>query len=114
MERKKILIVEDEKIVAIDIKNTLLKFGYAVTQIVANEKDAINSVSKQKPDLILMDILLEGEKTGIDAAQKIKDSFGIPLIFLTAHINDETLDKAKKMEPYGYLMKPLPSRQCFS
>ena len=111
MKKKKILIVEDEKIVAIDIRNTLLQFGYDVTQIVSNEKDAINSVSEQKPDLILMDILLEGEKTGIDAARKIKDNFDIPLIFLTAHINDETLDKAKEVEPYGYLMKPFEERE---
>jgi len=111
MKRKKILIVEDEKIVAFDIRNTILKFGYDVTKIVSNEKDAINSVSEQKPDLILMDILLEGEKTGIDAAHKIKDTFGIPLIFLTAHISDENLDQAKEVEPYGYLMKPFEEHE---
>ena len=106
MEKKKILIVEDEIIIAFDIKHSLLKFGYDVIHIVSNENDALKSVSKQKPDLVLMDIILEGEKTGIDAAQKIKEKYGIPLIFLTAHISDEILAKAKEIEPYGYLIKP--------
>lgn len=106
MAKTSVLVVEDESIVAKDIQNSLKKLGYAVPSVENSGEDAIDAAGKYKPDLILMDIMLKGEISGIDAAEQIKNRYQIPIIFLTAYADESTLSKAKVTEPYGYIIKP--------
>ena len=102
------MVVEDESIEALDVKNTLESFGYQVPYIASRGEEAVAKAQEIKPDLVLMDIILKGELTGIEAAFEIK-KLDIPLIYLTAHSNEDTVEKAKLTEPYGYLLKPFNS-----
>lgn len=102
----KILIAEDETIVALDIKKKLVKLGYNVTDIVSSGEKAIEKAGETTPDLILMDISLEGDMDGIEAAKRIRSRYDIPIIYLTAHSDKKTLDRAKVTEPLGYIVKP--------
>jgi len=111
MEKKKILVVEDEKIVAMDIKKSLERIGYTVTGVVASGKEAIKKVFEDIPDLILMDIKLKGEMDGIEAAGEIRSQFNLPVIYLTAYTDEKTLERAKITEPFGYLLKPFEERE---
>ncbi len=106
MEKLNIFIVEDESIVAKDIQNSLIKLGYNVVGIANNGKDAIEKILELKPDLLLMDIMIKGDLTGIDVSEKIKEQINVPIIFLTAYADEGTLAKAKITEPYGYILKP--------
>lgn len=110
-EKKKILIVEDERIIAEDIKRTLVNFGYQVPAIYSSGEDALKNVSEIKPDLILMDIMLEGQMNGIETAGIIRDTTTIPVIYLTAYANENTLQSAKITEPFGYIIKPFEERE---
>lgn len=101
-----ILIVEDERIIAIDIKKTLEKIGYTVCSIFCSGEEALFYLETKKADLILMDIMLAGNLTGIDTAQIITEKFDLPVVYLTALTDEETLQKAKVTGPYGYLPKP--------
>lgn len=115
MEQKtKILIAEDEFIIAMDIKKILEKLGYEVTSFVGKGADAISKAEIEKPDLILMDIMLSGSISGIEAAEIIKNQFHIPIVYLTALTDDETLHKAKVTEPGAYLLKPFDQRGLHS
>ncbi len=105
--KKKILIVEDQSVIAIDLKKSLSKKGYIVVGISDNAQDAVNIVNECEPDLILMDIMLNGEKNGIETAEMIRKERDIPIIYLTALTDVDTYLKAIKTEPYKYLMKPL-------
>lgn len=107
----KILIVEDENIVAMDIRKMLLDSGYEITSIVNSGEEAISTVRQQKPDLILMDIVLKGKMTGIDAARIISQYFDIPIIYLTALSSDDSLLEAKSRESYGFLFKPFSANE---
>jgi len=111
MIKKKILIVEDERIIAEDIKRTLGNFGYEVAGIVSAGNDAISIANETKPDLVLMDIMLEGSMTGIQAAAQIRNDIGAPVIYLTAYANEKTLQSAKITEPFGYIIKPFEERE---
>lgn len=102
----KVLIVEDETIVALDTKSALLKLGFLVTDIVTNYDDAIKSVQENTPSIILMDIYLQNSKDGIETAQDITKVKDIPIIFLSAFSDDETISRAIKTKPVGYLVKP--------
>lgn len=106
MEKLNIFIVEDESIVAKDIQNSLTKLGYTVVGIANNGHDAIERIPELAPDLVLMDIMIKGDLTGIDVSEKIKEQINIPVIFLTAYADEGTLAKAKITEPYGYILKP--------
>lgn len=106
MTKINVLIVEDENIVARDIQHSLKKLGYNVAGIASSGEKAIAMVSELKPDIVLMDIMLQGEMSGIDAAKKIHESFDVPVIYLTAYADESTLNKAKVTEPYGYIIKP--------
>lgn len=106
MAKTSILVVEDESIVAKDIQVSLKKLGYTVPGVENTGEDAIDSAGSYKPDLILMDIMLKGEISGIEAAEQIKNRYQIPVIFLTAYADESTLSKAKVTEPYGYIIKP--------
>jgi DNA-binding LytR/AlgR family response regulator len=106
MSKTNILIVEDESIVAKDIQHSLKKLGYNVVDVVSTGENAITAASEKKPDLVLMDIMLKGAMSGIDAAHTIKEKLNIPVIFLTAYADESTFNKAKITEPYGYIIKP--------
>lgn len=106
MAKTSVLVVEDESIVAKDIQNSLKKLGYVVPSVENTGEDAIDAAGDHKPDLVLMDIMLKGEISGIEAADQIKQRYQIPVIFLTAYADESTLSKAKVTEPYGYIIKP--------
>ncbi|MFH0865383.1 MAG: response regulator [Bacteroidota bacterium] len=111
MAKLKILVVEDESIVAKDIQNSLKKLGYTVPTIVASGEKAIEEVEQSRPDLVLMDIMLKGDINGVEAANAIRENYDIPVIFLTAYADDNTLSKAKIAEPYGYIIKPFKEKE---
>ena len=106
MEKEKILIVEDEEIVARDIKYFLEEWGYCVLKLVNNGNEAVETAVELKPDLILMDIHLAGEMDGIEASRQIKETTGTPIIYLTAYADDSTRGSASLTEPDEYLTKP--------
>jgi CheY-like chemotaxis protein len=111
MSQPKIVVVEDEGIVAKNIKHMLKGLGYEVPAIVSSGKDAIQKAAETKPDLMLMDIVLEGDMDGIEAAKQIQTRFDIPVVYLTAHADDTTVLRAKMTAPYGYLLKPFDERE---
>src|SRR3954468_17781674 len=107
MAALKIMIVEDEVIVAKDIQRILKKLGYEAFDPYSNGKKALDAIEKLQPDLILLDINLKGsDLDGIHVAQQIHETFHIPFIFLTAFSDKHTLERAKPTQPYGYIIKP--------
>jgi putative two-component system response regulator len=106
MAKKQILIVEDESIVAKDIKNTLEMMGYEVPDIISSGEELLEKIEEFTPDLILMDIMLKGDLNGIEATNKIKAKKDIPIIYLTAYSDESTIQSIKTTESYGYLLKP--------
>ncbi len=109
-----ILIVEDEAIIALDLKSILTGIGYNVVGIAASGEEAIEFAKEASPDLILMDIILKGQLDGIEAAAEILDNLGIPVIYMTANADAATIERARKTEPYGYILKPLNTRDIHS
>ncbi len=101
-----VLVVEDENIVALDIKKSLIDMGYDVLGTVTTGEECIRVASERCPDLVLMDIRIKGNIDGVSTAEILKDKFDVPVVFLTAHADDETIDRAKKSSPFGYLLKP--------
>ena len=114
MTAAKILIVEDEGIIAKSLKAVLEELGYGISSITASGEEAIEKVKKDKPDLVLMDIMLKGDINGIEAAKKIKSDFNIPVIYLTAYTDKQILEQAKIAEPFGYIVKPFEDRELYS
>ena len=106
MTPARIMIVEDEQITATDIEDILTHLGHHVVAVVTSGAAALAEADAERPDLILMDIRIKGNMDGIEAARKIRERFDIPSIFLTAHADDATLDRAKLSEPLGYIVKP--------
>ena len=106
MNGAKILIAEDENIVALDIKNTLLKLGYRVTSIAATGIDVMTQIEEHKPDLILMDIMLKSALDGIDAAGLISHTHKIPVIYVTSSTDKATYERAKTTKPSDFIVKP--------
>lgn len=111
MADPQILVVEDERIVATGIRNMLGTLGYRVPAVVASGEEAIKKAAELHPDLVLMDIVLQGEMDGIEAAEQIRRRFNIPVIYLTAYADEATLQRAKLTAPYGYLLKPFNERE---
>lgn len=111
MGKFKIVVVEDESIVAKDLQSSLKNMGYNVPAVVSTGEKAIEAVHKYRPNLILMDIMLKGEMSGIDAAKIIKERFDIPVVFLTAYADEDTLERAKPSVPYGYVIKPFKEKE---
>jgi CheY-like chemotaxis protein len=101
-----VLIVEDEGIIARDLRRTLSALGYAVTGMVSTGSEALKVLSTVSADLVLMDIRIDGHLDGIETAERIRERFGIPVIFLTAHSDPSTLGRAMSAEPFGYILKP--------
>ncbi|MFP4654611.1 MAG: response regulator [Methanohalobium sp.] len=114
MENPKILVVEDENSVALDIKNRLTKLGYSVTDVTSTGEDAIKKAEENKPDLVLVDIILKGEIDGIEAARHIHDNLDIPIVYLTAYADDDLIERAKHTKPYGYILKPFQNKDLRS
>ena len=110
----KILVVEDESIVGEDIRRSLDNLGYQVVDIVSSGEDALERAANLKPDLAIMDIVLRGKITGIQAAELLYTQYDIPVIYLTAYADETTLEKAKLTQPYGYLIKPFEDRELYS
>lgn len=113
MVGEKILVVEDERIVARDIEKRLKKLGYVVVASVASSEEAIQKTAEMNPDLVLMDIQIRGEKDGIETAENIRTDFDIPVIYLTAYADEDTLQRAKVTEPFGYIIKPFDERDLY-
>ncbi len=111
MEKIKILIVEDELLIAENLAMKLRKFGYIIAGIVSSGKAALKYINSDKPDLILMDIAIKGNMDGIETAAKIGEQEEIPIIYLTAYADDETLERATKTNCYGYILKPFKDRE---
>ncbi|MBI5712187.1 MAG: response regulator, partial [Chloroflexi bacterium] len=111
MPPTKILIVEDESIVALDLRRILTRAGYAVTQIVVSGAEAIHSVNTQPPDAVLMDIGLSGDMNGIVASQRILEIVEIPIIYVTANSDLATVQQAQTTNPFGYVLKPFDERE---
>jgi len=112
-KRAKILVVEDEKVVAEDVANILRNLGYDVLAVVSSGEDAVKKVEETPPDLVLMDIMLEGGISGIEAAGQIH-FLGVPVVYLTAYADDERLQRAKKTGPFGYILKPFGEKELHS
>jgi PAS domain S-box-containing protein len=111
MLKTRILVVEDEAIVAEDIGRSLLNLGYAVASKASSGKEAIKKAQETNPGLVLMDIVLQGEMDGIETANQIKTLFDIPVVYLTAFSDEKTLERAKITEPFGYMVKPFRERE---
>ena len=107
MDRAQILVVEDEAIVAMDIQSKLEDLGYSVIASIRSGEEAVQTACQMRPDLILMDINLQGDMDGISAAACIQERNPVPVIYMTAHGDQETLNRAKMTEPMGYIMKPI-------
>jgi PAS domain S-box-containing protein len=114
MKKARILIVEDEAIVAEDLENLIIDFGYEMVGSVVGADDAIQQAIEHRPDLILMDIMLKGNKNGIDAANEIKDMLKIPIIFLTAYSDLKLIEEAKNTEAYAFIVKPFQDKQVIA
>jgi len=111
---KKIMVVEDEWIVADQICKNLKNCGYLVSGPVSSGKEALKKAEEEKPDLVIMDIVLQDEQDGIETAEKIAKMFDIPIIYLTAHTNQTLVERAKMTKPYGYLVKPFSEEEMKS
>ena len=114
MASVRILLVEDESIVAMDMERRLGALGYTVIEHVLSGEEAVAKAIKEKPDLILMDIHLKGKMDGIEAAERIKSTLGTPIIYITAYSDETTLSRAKVTEPFGYILKPFQEREIYS
>ncbi len=113
MTKAKIMIVEDEITIALDIKIILQHLNYQITSIEHQGEQAVEKAGLNKPDLILMDIQLAGDMDGIEAAKKIREIFNIPVIYLTAQSNKDLVDRIKLSYPFGYLLKPIKEKELF-
>jgi two-component system, cell cycle sensor histidine kinase and response regulator CckA len=111
MAQLKVQIVEDEGVVALDIRRHVESFGYRVSGSYASGEEAIANFEAEAPDLVLMDIRLQGQMDGIEAAQIIRDQFRVPVIILTAYADEKTIERAKFIEPFGYIIKPFEERE---
>jgi AmiR/NasT family two-component response regulator len=108
---KRILIVEDEGIVAADLEDRLNRMGYHVGGKAASGGGAIEEAAKIRPDLVLMDIILQGPLDGVETAEQITNRYEIPVVFLTAHADDSTTKRAELTGPFGYVVKPFDDRE---
>lgn len=114
MPKARVFIVEDERIIAMDIHNSLAASGYDIVGQTDRGEDAVKLTGELLPDLILMDIGLKGEIDGIEAATRIRRQFDLPVIFLTAFTTPTILERARQAEPFGYVVKPYDERELIS
>ena len=114
MDKARILVVEDESLLAEDIQERLKIFGYGASAIAHSGEEALAAAASACPDLVLMDIRLKGEMDGIETARLFRERFNVPVIYLTGEANDATLERAKATEPLGYLLKPIEEKSLYS
>jgi PAS domain S-box-containing protein len=110
-DKARILIVEDESIIALDIRDRLEGLGYAIADAVSSGAEAVQAAAETRPSVVLMDIRLKGSMDGVQAAEQIRARFDIPVVYLTAYSDETTLQRAKVTEPFGYLLKPFEDRE---
>jgi PAS domain S-box-containing protein len=111
MSKIKVLVVENELLVAKDMKKILEDSGYSVSAIVSTGQEAVRSAKRFRPDIVLMDVVLPGGLDGIGAARRIRNQFGIPVVFVTAHSAKKLFEAAKRTHPYGYILKPIKNEE---
>ena len=114
IDARSILIVEDERIVAMDIQQTLNDLGYDAASVASSADEAMACAEAHRPELVLMDIRINGPRDGIEAAEALKRLFDVPIVFLTAHADETTLQRAKVTAPHGYLLKPIKAAELRS
>ena len=108
---RRVLVVEDESLVALDIRRTLVRIGYDVVGAVATGEDAIRATAELAPDVVLMDIHLRGEIDGVEAVERILRGRDLPVVYLTAHADAPTVERARRTRPFGYVLKPFEERE---
>lgn len=111
---KKILIVEDEPIIATDIEMTLSKNGYSIVGIAYSSTNALDMLKNRSPDLVILDIAIKGDKDGIDLASIIRQHYSLPFIYLTSYSDKLTLERVKPTIPYGYIVKPFKDKDILT
>lgn len=114
MAKIKVGIVEDEMLIAQGIVSALTSFGYDVSEPAISYTEALGMIVSEQPDVLLLDIQLKGHKDGIDLAQKVKEEYNIPFIFLTANADTATVEKAKVLNPHAYLVKPFNKQELYT
>ena len=114
MSSEKIMVVEDEWVVADQLCRDLKDLGYTVCSTASTGDEAIRKAEADRPDLILMDIVLKGKMNGIEAADRIASQFNIPVLYLTAYTNSEYIERAKQTNPFGYLVKPYNQKELYA
>lgn len=114
MSNNRLYIVEDERIIALDLQRRLERLGYTVCGIASSAKEALEGIESTKPDLILMDIVLQGPIDGIEIAKKVRKDLHIPVIFVTAYSDAKTIERAKEANPFGYILKPFKEKELSS
>jgi CheY-like chemotaxis protein len=110
----RILIVEDERLIAVDLQRRLTRLGYAVVALAASGTEAIQKALALRPDVVLMDIRLQGDMDGVEAAQQIHASAAIPVVFMTAYVDEDTQQRVRATSSWGCLYKPFTSHQVQS
>jgi PAS domain S-box-containing protein len=110
MLKARILVVEDERVVALALEKCLTQLGHDVVGLLASGQEAVKKMRTLQADLVLMDIRLKGEMDGIEAAIRIHNTFNTPILYLTAYSDDSTLERAREANPYGYILKPFEER----
>lgn len=111
MSKTQVMVVEDESVIALDLKHSLNRLGYEVCGIAASGEKALSKIEAARPDLVMMDIHLKGEMTGIEVAKRVNADFQIPIVYLTANADISTFREAKGTDPYSYLLKPFDEKE---
>ncbi len=114
MSSSRVMVVDDEPTVAIDLCDCLTDLGYDVVSVEASGEDAIEEAGRKRPDVVLMDIHLRDDMDGIESAEKIHDRFGVPVVFLSAYSDVDLLDRAKRVGSFAYLVKPFNERELYA
>jgi CheY-like chemotaxis protein len=114
MKKTTVLIVEDESIIALDLRNSLRKRGFEVPAIVSSGEDAIRKAAEIEPDVILMDIVLQGAIDGVEAARRIRERLDIPIVYVTAYVDGNIRDRAGVTTPSTFLIKPFDEKELLS
>src|SRR6266516_2703399 len=114
MDKARILVVEDESLLAEDIQERLKNLGYEVAAVAHSGEEALARVAAAQPDLVLMDIRLKGKMDGIDTARVVRERFNLPVVYLTGEADGATLERAKATEPLGFLLKPIEEKRLYS
>ena len=114
VERARIMVVEDEAVISLEIQDRLTKMGHSICGTAASGEEAVSVAAAKHPDLILMDVQLRGDVDGVETAQQIRDRIEIPVIYLTAFADDRTVERARLTEPFGYLIKPFSEKELYA